>query len=237
MRRPHREKVKHLTRFINYNKLDITLTWCAIIFFKYLNMNKIYSFVLIVCVFFLSGCARDIYDLNIDYQYQGKDGVLIGKGMPSIYVEKVKDMRNVEDTRRIMHAKTEWQTATGGWRAEKPVADIITDALKQGLEKSNIKTSGDFYELIMRGELVDLKGDIISGFFHIVFKSELTVKFTLLEKARGKILWEDILTGYGETDSKSVVTSEKIEEVFQVALDNLIEYLLSDDYFLQQLTP
>ena len=200
-------------------------------------MNKIYSFILIVSVCVLSGCAHAINDLNIDYQYQGKEGVLIGKGMPSIYVEKVKDTRNVEDTRRIMDAKAEWQIATGGWQAEKPVADIITDALKQGLETSNIKTSEDFYELVMRGELVDLKGEIISGFFHVAFRSELAVKFTLLEKARGKILWEDIITGYGETDSAYTVTPEKIEEVFQIALDNLIEYLLYDDYFLQQLTP
>src|SRR5690554_7751194 len=80
-------------------------------------------------VMLLSGCAFNVYVVNVDYKYDNP----IETDLSSIALDvgEFKDSRNVDNPRMIVNQKNGYgQTTTGGWQAEKPLIDIVKEDRK-----------------------------------------------------------------------------------------------------------
>lgn len=180
----------------------------------------------------LSGCAFTVHDVQVDYTYQNDVNVDLSKISPSpLEVGVIEDGRNVKNPRMIMNMKNmNGATTSGGWQAEKPIADIIQDALSQGLGKANAPLTDSAGKLILTGELLDFEYKVIMGVWEATIKSSLSVKLQVRDVNTERIIWKDTYIS-----SASVKGSEGAEGALRAALDDLVTDLLSDEYFIQQL--
>lgn len=113
----------------------------------------------------------------------------------------------------------------GGFVADKPLADIVRDALIQGLEKGNAV-------LVEADENMSLVGTIIASQAEIVDNNgvesiQLTIRTRVQLQGSGRTVWETVLFGRG-----SAPVADGIESAVYGALDRTIRGLVQDDYFL-----
>ena len=121
-------------------------------------------------------------------------------------------------------------TTSGGWQAEKPLSDILKDAVVQGISNSQIQMNDLDSEVKLSGELLAFDIETIMGFWEGTHKGKMTAKFQLVDSASGDIVWRDTFIGNSE-----VKGGEGVAAVLKATLDDLIEKFLNDNYFQQQL--
>ena len=120
-------------------------------------------------------------------------------------------------------------TTSGGWQAEKPLNEIVKDAVVQGLSKSNIMLSPNS-ELKLSGELLSFDVETIMRAWQGSYKGKMTAKFQLVDPESGDIVWRDTFVG-----SSQVKGGEGVVGVLKATIDDLIDKFLNDDYFQQKI--
>jgi len=113
----------------------------------------------------------------------------------------------------------------GGFVADKPLADIVRDAIVQGMEKGGAA-------LVDSGENMTLAGSIESTEAQIVDDNgvesiQLTVRTRVQLQGSGRTIWETVLFGRG-----TAPVADGIGQAVNGAMDRTIRGLIQDDYFL-----
>ena len=180
----------------------------------------------------LSGCAFTVHDVQVNYDYVGTVSTDLSNINPSpLKIGVINDGRNVENPRLIMNmTNLNGATTSGGWQAEKPLAEIVRDAIIQGLINAKTPLADSGESLILTGELVDFDYEVIMGMWTGTIKSSLSVKLQVRNTNTNKIIWKDTIIS-----SASVKSGEGAKGALKAVLDDLIADLLSDEYFVQQL--
>ncbi len=180
----------------------------------------------------LSGCAFTVHDVQVNYDYVGTVSTDLSNINPSpLKIGVINDGRNVENPRLIMNmTNLNGATTSGGWQAEKPLAEIVRDAIIQGLINAKTPLADSGESLILTGELVDFDYEVIMGMWTGTIKSSLSVKLQVRNTDTNKIIWKDTIIS-----SASVKGGEGAKGALKAVLDDLIADLLSDEYFVQQL--
>ena len=187
---------------------------------------------ILLAISLTTGCAFTVHDVNVDYQYDKP--VSSDLSFANIEVGDFSDTRDVENPRMIMHMKNGYgQTTSGGWQAEKPINEILRDAVIDGLGDAgaNLMTSGG--NLLLSGELLEVEGEIIMGAWVGSYKGKVSAKFQVKNNSTGKIIWRDTFIGSGEVKGGK---GSGPETSLKVALDDLVTDLLNDEYFLSKLS-
>ncbi|MEX0618719.1 MAG: hypothetical protein WDZ76_02435 [Pseudohongiellaceae bacterium] len=114
---------------------------------------------------------------------------------------------------------------SGGYQADRPLADIIRDALVQGLAKGGAS-------LVDADENLRLEGGLSDSNVQLVERDgqqsiQLTLRASVSLQGGGRTLWETVLFGRG-----TALVSEGIEPALNEALDRMVRGLIRDDYFL-----
>ena len=188
----------------------------------------------LIVVSFASGCAFTVHDLPVNYQYSGPPLVVEGDKFPSVEINEIKDVRNVANPRMIMNQKNGYgQTTTGGWQAEKAISEIVKDALVQGVDKAGL-SEVKAKRVKINGELVDVSSSVVSGWVSGTINMKVTVKLSAFDELTNKILWKDTVFGDG-TSGKQTSSKPAILKAFKSALDDMVNKMLEDEYFKQQL--
>ena len=190
-------------------------------------MKAIQYCITYLILLFIAGCAFSVYDVKVGYQYQASDEIPINLSRVTLGV--FEDTRNIENKRMIIHKQNLYgDTTTGGAQAEKPLSEIIRDAVAQVLQaysSSNVSKS-----LVLTGELVDFNAEVIKGYWSSQYKGRLTQKFQLKDINTDEIVWRDSFTGVATVPSK-----DGPEGLFRATLDKVISIFIEDEFFLQQL--
>lgn len=186
------------------------------------------SILVLVSILFITGCAFTVHDVNVDYKYdKPQQFSFVPK---TLDVGGISDARGVENPRLIMNMTNLYgDTTSGGWQAEKPLNEIVKDAVVQGLSKSNIILIPN-PELKLSGELLSFEVKTIMGAWQGSFKGKMTAKFQLVDPRSGDIIWRDTFIG-----SSQVKSSDGVVGTLRATIDDLIDKLLSDDYFQQKI--
>ena len=180
-----------------------------------------------------SGCAFTVHDLPVDYQYENTIPIADTGNLPEIHVSDIEDVRNVENPRMIMNQKNGYgQTTTGGWQAEKELSLILKDAIIQGVENANLNQSRD-RKIQLDGQLVDVTSNIVSGWTSGTINMKVSVKLTARNQESNEIVWRDTIFGDGASGKQSSIKPALIE-AFSNSLNDLVDNLLQDEYFQQQ---
>lgn len=186
--------------------------------------SKFKIFVLGISLISLTSCALSNSVKQINYQSNLKVGNKLSYSK-TVQIEPMKDTRGYQDEKVIFYKKNMYnQTMSGAYMAEKPVAEILTEAVKNGFQEKNISVNGS-NDYILKSELEKLDYEAISGFSTVQLIPQITVKFQLIDKD-GKVVWTDLITGKANTKGA------KFEKFLPPAIDNLVEQLVNNQDFL-----
>lgn len=179
-----------------------------------------------------SGCAFSVNQTPLNYSYSGRLPDQGGKApTKSLTLTDIRDTRDVTTPKMIAHKRNGYGFQTsGGWEAEKPIADIVKDALGEGMKRKGLTLvpKGDF---TLSGELMGYGGWVKHPTpFHGVYNSRMTVKLQLRDEASKKILWRETFVGEASIDG-----GEHIKDGFTMALNDLVTKVVTDEFLLQHL--
>lgn len=179
---------------------------------------------------FLTSCALSNSVKQINYQSNFKFDTKL-ESSKIIKVEAMRDERGYTDNKVIFYKKNMYnQTMSGAYLAEKPMTDILTEAIKNGFKEKNIITNENGNTFILKSTLQKLDYEAISGFTTVQLIPQIVVKFQLTD-TNGKVVWTDILTG------KSNTKGTNFEKFLPPSIDNLVEQLVNNQDFLNTIKP
>ncbi|MGV1021354.1 hypothetical protein ACTS9V_17215 [Empedobacter falsenii] len=186
--------------------------------------SKFTTLLLGISLITLTSCALSNSIKQINYQSNLKVSDRLSSSK-IVKIDEMKDMRGYSDEKVIFYKKNMYnQTMSGAYMAEKPVSEILTEAIKNGFNEKNISVNGS-NDYILKSELQKLDYEAISGFSTVQLIPEITVKFQLVDKD-GKVVWTDLITGKANTKGA------KFEKFLPPAIDNLIQQLVNNQDFL-----
>lgn len=135
----------------------------------------------------VSGCLYATHDVLVDYSFHGNVTELVHSPTTSLQLGQFEDVRGESNPRMLVHIHDGYQQPTaGGWQAEKPVADIVRDAVRQGLVAANapLRESGASVELT--GEVQEYTYRIEKQFWTGDLFPMLTVAFRMRMWTHGR---------------------------------------------------
>jgi hypothetical protein len=200
------------------------------------GFNAVAALLVASCV--LTSCATTVHETVVNYHYDKVPAVDLSGSDVRLRVGDVLDGRGNPDPRMILNGfNLNGGRTTGGWRAEKPVAGIVRDALVAGLESSHARvvTSGE--TAVLKGTLVSYTWEWISGgFFTATTITRMVVNLSLVSSADGALIWHD---SFKVTDNVTAsVTGPRAptpDALIRTSLDKLVQSVLSDQDFVHRL--
>lgn len=167
--------------------------------------------------------------LEIDYTYSGNHGVDFSKlrGGP-FRVAKFTDSRNLDNANLITDQALNNSDNQEGYEAEKPLADIIQNALVQGFLAGNASLVEADESKRLEGELIEATAQVISGDDGDIIR--ITMRVAVKLQSSGRTIWQTTLFGRGNAPA-----SEGLKASVTKSLDILVRGLLRDDYFLNEI--
>lgn len=178
------------------------------------------------CISFLSFSAFAVEDVAVNYTMESGPSSDLSDMKISLRVAEFTDSRSIENPRLITNAKL--LNTEGGFQAEQALAKIVQSAIKEGLAKANAKlvdVDGDMY---LQGELLAIDAKIVDRAGVETLQLTLRTKVQLENESR--TLWQSTLFARGRTPA-----SEGMAAAVRATLDGLINELLRDDYFLEEI--
>ncbi len=144
-----------------------------------------------------SGCAFTVEKVNIAYrtpkewprQFDKKPevGVTIGN---------FEDKRPVSTTVWLANKYNGYGKTSGGYEAEKPLAEILRDAMISGLIEANYKVEKNQDRSVLTCNVLDYGTEFIqTGMFGSELRTRLQCEFTLIDNASKQVLWKEIIQG------------------------------------------
>lgn len=197
---------------------------------------KLFATICLV-VFFTTGCAHSVYDVEVDYTYdQAVSENLMGVKLD---VAKFTDERGFGNPQMMMRQRNTYgQTTSGGWQAEKPISLILHEAVSDGLRKAQVNLDPSMADLKLSGELLDLDPELIMGLSEHVLTGKISAKFQLRDLSTGDLIWKDTFIGTAELkvgNGFGVMVDNALAEWLPLVLDDIVSDLLNDEYFLSKL--
>jgi hypothetical protein len=189
--------------------------------------------VFLVAMVLLSGCAFSVYDVKVDYQYDQPVDLNLSDSASRIRIAEFKDTRSVANPRLIMNQQNLYgDTTSGGYQAEKEISAIVHDAFVQALGQAQAQLVDSEENVVLQGELMDLRVDPVMGMWEGSWNSRMTVKLKLIDASTGNALWSDTFIGAASTKAKDGSAG-----VLSDVLDNLVSRVMSDSELARHLKP
>ena len=184
--------------------------------------------LLLICTAALSFSAFAAEEVTIQFDYAGNHGVDLSKIRGSFRVAEFTDDRGQENPRLITASDLGNTAAAGGYQAQVPVTGIIQDAFMQGFASGGAA-------LVDAGEDMSIAGKLLSSEAQIIERDgvemiQLTWRVNVQLRKGGRNIWQTTLFGRGRTPVADGMTA-----AVHAALNRLINELLGDDYFLQEI--
>jgi hypothetical protein len=217
--------------------------------------------VLIFCAssaIFASGCAFSVDKVHVGYrtprewprQFEQKPeiGVTIGS---------FEDKRPVATPGWLANKYNAYGKTSGGYEAEKPLAEILRDAVISGLIEANYRVEKDLERSVLTCNVLDYDAEFIqAGLFGSELRTRLQCEFTLIDNASRRVLWKEIiqgsvLMGFGagakaknqypwradeKFGSSGPLTKEALRQITVLSIDKVVMDLVRDEQFRRAVT-
>jgi hypothetical protein len=174
----------------------------------------------------LGGCAFMTHDVKVAFTLQGPVTTDLGSVKEKIRVGVFVDNRGNANPRMIIHETNGYgQTTSGGWQAEKPIADIVRDAVLQCLLAAHAPMVDSSETLLLTGEVEDYRYRFDKQFWSGTVYAMLTVKLRMRDVNSGETVWTKVIVGTGSYHGSFMPATEAL---FRSALDDLATKILSE---------
>jgi hypothetical protein len=181
---------------------------------------------LFIAVLPLGGCAFTVHDVRIDYAFHGTVSPVLNSSQETLQLGPFEDNRGNPNVRMIIHETNGYRQPTaGGWQAEKPVADIVHDAISQGLVAAHAPMVESGAPVVLTGEVQDYRYRFEEQFWSGDVFPMLTVAFRLKDSLSRETIWSRTITGSGKYHGSFMPSTEIL---FRSALDDLVVRFVGD---------
>ena len=182
----------------------------------------------------LSGCAFMVHDVRVDYVFRGSVASDLNASREKLRLGSFDDSRDNPNVRMIIHETNGYgQPTSGGWQAEKPISEIVRDAVAQGLVAAHAPVVESDETVVLTGEVLDYRYRFEEQFWSGDVFPMLTVKFRLKDAVSHDTIWSKEITGSGKYHGSFMPATELL---FRGALDDLALRVASDGSLAQALS-
>jgi len=194
--------------------------------------------LLLACSLLFSGCAltREPVTLNYNMNVPLAQSFL-EKPQEAITVGIIQDKRGMDDPRLIFHKQNLYHdTMGGGWLAEKPVASIVEDAVREALAAANYNIVSAAAEYQLYGMLQELRYETVMGFWQGELRTIMTVQLYLKDMRSGRVVWNE--TFMARALMKDYVFGvELVRKSLTVVLNDLAKQIAESDALRSSFVP
>lgn len=171
-----------------------------------------------LCITSIISVASAEENLFIDYIYEGGHGVDFGKTTRGpIKVAQINDSRDVVSPEIIVPGED-------GYVSNKPLAEVIRNAIIQGLESGDAKLVEEEQNFTLTGDIISADAQVISGENGDLIR--LTIRTNLELRDTNRTVWSTVIFGRG-----TALVSEGFGAALGRALDRTVNDFMGDTYF------
>lgn len=184
------------------------------------------KFLLALCLSLSVLSAVTAEPLVIDYQYRGEHGVDFSS-MPRgpLNIAEFADARGIDNLKLITSQDPGVGEDPGGYRTSQPVHALVRSALVKGFAAGGAELVDDAETLLLTGELTEASSELKDGEIEVSLRAKVALK----NSQSGSQLFTASLFGRA-----SASRQEGLAVALSKSMDQLVNSLLWDDYFLMQ---
>lgn len=143
----------------------------------------------------LSACAYGDAKLNLGYDAaSAKKGVLSEAPSTAIYLADVEDRR--VDKQRIGYKRNGFGAKTADIVSDRPVPEIVKEALAAALEKNNHVIGGPQERIALKPSLTNFWFDYKTGLVTVEFYGQVQTELVVVDQTSGAVVYSEIFDGY-----------------------------------------
>ena len=173
----------------------------------------------------LTPIANAQESVEVGYEFSRGKLTELSTMKTTLEIPAFTDERAVSDDREIFSG----ELADGGAvLAEKPLAEIVAEAMRAGFAASNAKLTDEGAGMRLAGSLLATEAAVVNR--GGVESLQITLRTSIVLMEGSRTVWQTKLFGRG-----TVPASDGTAAAVGKALDRLIEELLIDDYFLAEI--
>lgn len=166
-------------------------------------------------------------EITVGYQYDGNHRTDFANNRYGLTVGEFTDARGVDNPNLITSADLGNGLASDGYSAEKPISELIRDALIQGFQHGNANMDSE-EAMTVRGSLNQLQAQVMERDGVATIRLTLRVNLELVNGNR--TIWQTNLFGRGDAP-----VADGMAAAMHAALNRMVRELVRDDYFLLEL--
>lgn len=183
----------------------------------------------LVLVFSACGCALTVNKVPLNYETPTDFTISVDVSDKNIILKDLEDLRSIPDKTYLVQKRNGYgQIASGALQAEKEVAVIITDAIKDVLISNDYKLVEDGADYIIKGKLMNIEDDYIMGMWAGQLKLKIEVELSLVNVKNNDTVWKEFFIGTGISD-KSMTTGKAVPSAFAKAMDDFLAQFVKSD--------
>jgi hypothetical protein len=172
--------------------------------------------------------ALSAEELNFTYLYEGGHRVDFSKmSRGPLRIAEFTDSRDVVSPQLLTDKPLGTGSASDGYQLDKPLADLVQDAITQSLLKGNAGLVESGEKLRLDGRVLALDAQLVST--DGVESIQLTLRTEVKLQGPGRTIWQTVLFGRG-----TAAVEAGLAMALTQALDRTIQGLVQDDYFLNE---
>jgi hypothetical protein len=143
----------------------------------------------------LSACAYGDAKLALAYDAStAKAGVLSEAPATTIYLTDVEDRRVEKE--RIGYKRNGFGAKTADIVSDRPVPEIVKEALAAALEKNNHIIGGADARIAIKPSLTNFWFDYKTGFVSVEFFGQVQAELSVVDQSSGATVYSEIFDGY-----------------------------------------
>jgi PBP1b-binding outer membrane lipoprotein LpoB len=198
-----------------------------------LTISRVSTVAAVLAGMVVSGCAFTADRVVIDHHLSATIQPVTPDEKVLITIGQIEDKRGVEDPNIIMHKRNlNGNVTSGSYQAEKPLSDIVRDALAEAFPPVQASNGRRNYKLY--GKLLDFSYESVMGLTKSKINSKLSVQLYLEDTATGQVVWSEAFIGLGQVKEFSG-EQDAIAKMVGFAIDDLVRQVVTSKPLLQHL--
>jgi hypothetical protein len=175
-----------------------------------MNYRHLFSAITLLGTFALFTCSVSAQDITVNYEYTQKPQVDFSP-MPkgTLKLSTFSDARGADMSAMI-----------GSFHSSDAVSSIVHDALSQAFVAGGAKLVESDQSLTLSGEVTEASVTDKDGAFDVIIRTHVTLQ------SGGRTPYDSVIFGRATGDTP--------EDATRAALDKLVNSLIWDDYFLNE---
>ncbi len=202
-------------------------------------MKKSIRLIIIgIMAFLLVGCVAMQSSVPLNYQMPApSENARFSQKHVALQLAETQDNRAMSDPTVIAHKKNMYQMQTSGtYSAEKPVADVVNQALHESLSQVGYQVNQSSARYKLESILEEVELTFVAGDISTLVYASTQINLQLVNENTGEILWQQNISGKARAESMAFTSiNTAVKKAFNTSITNAMHQLQSSNTFYSSL--